>query len=333
LSAEWLRQDKKKGPVGVFFCIPTPAETCQAEVYWREHSLGKVELPVLGSAEFVQGLSLQMPTLHVGLGRVSVACQTFVNTQGKSLYASAVLSNTWALAPIVDLLLGVVIQRSDGGYLGNVPIHFTSGQLRARQALVTALLPKLRRNGEYTITWKLGARTLHTQRLRAISKKQFLSSLRISATRFIVQHENSDIRIVRWLPQRDGELNLEGIKRVGPCFFVCSSEAGMAGLAPLTAEAVVDGEAPVPMMVADETLVTDGPRPYVPGTLAAAELARVKHFTLGTSAGRLGILPLTPAPSAEFTPEGGFAPLDDYLWSPAAEEQLNDRLGKLLGDG
>ncbi len=45
------------------------------------------------------------------------------------------------------------------------------------------------------------------------------------------------------------------------------------------------------------------------------------------------MLPLTPAPAADFTGEGGFAPLDDFLWSAAAEEQLNERLGKLLDDG
>ena len=40
-----------------------------------------------------------------------------------------------------------------------------------------------------------------------------------------------------------------------------------------------------------------------------------------------------PPPGAAFNAEGGFAPLDDFLWSAAAEEQLDERLGKLLGDG
>ena len=45
----------------------------------------------------------------------------------------------------------------------------------------------------------------------------------------------------------------------------------------------------------------------------------------------IGILPLTPVPSAAFTSEGGFRPVDDFAWSPAAEEQFNERLGRLLG--
>ena len=36
------------------------------------------------------------------------------------------------------------------------------------------------------------------------------------------------------------------------------------------------------------------------------------------------------APTASFNAEGGFAAGDEYLWSPASEESLQDRLGKLL---
>jgi hypothetical protein len=44
-------------------------------------------------------------------------------------------------------------------------------------------------------------------------------------------------------------------------------------------------------------------------------------------------LPLTPVPTASFTSEGGFRPVEDFAWSSAADEQLNERLGRLLGGG
>ena len=48
-------------------------------------------------------------------------------------------------------------------------------------------------------------------------------------------------------------------------------------------------------------------------------------------AGRsLGVLSLRPGPEATFTNEGGFKPPPDYTWSAAAEEEMNDRLGRLL---
>jgi hypothetical protein len=66
--------------------------------------------------------------------------------------------------------------------------------------------------------------------------------------------------------------------------------------------------------------------------VAAEDLPNIRHFTLASGDKVLGNLPLVAAPRADLTAEGGFAPEDDYLWSPAAEEQLQDRLGKLLDE-
>ena len=86
-----------------------------------------------------------------------------------------------------------------------------------------------------------------------------------------------------------------------------------------------------PTLQEQELLVTDGPIPMIPGTLDAKDLAQVKHFALESEEGTLGLMPLLPAPTARFTGEGGFEPVEEFLWSPAADEQLNERLGKLLG--
>jgi hypothetical protein len=331
LPAEILLPGKKRGPGRIFFRFRTPTQTCSVQVFWREHSLGQVETPIITAAEFTQGLKLQMPVIQVGLKGNAVPCQTFVTAQCQSLCAAAVLYSATPLAPAADLDLHVKVWQRDA-LLHTIPITWTSELLRAKQALVMALLPKLRRTGEYAVSWQIGPRVLHTHRLKAITKKQFQRSLRITATRFIVQKTNGELEVLRSLPQRDGQPCLDEIARVGPYFYVCSGEAGMAGLASFALTAV--GEDTGPLTVSqDEIVVTDGPTPILPATIAASDLPRIKQFVLATSEGTLGALPLTPAPSADLTGEGGFAPLDDFLWSPAAEEQLNDRLGKLQGGG
>ena len=68
----------------------------------------------------------------------------------------------------------------------------------------------------------------------------------------------------------------------------------------------------------------------VPGTVAATELSQVRAFEICIKNQVLGILPLNPAPTAAFTSEGGFKPPEEYPWSTAAEEQLNERLTRLL---
>jgi hypothetical protein len=42
------------------------------------------------------------------------------------------------------------------------------------------------------------------------------------------------------------------------------------------------------------------------------------------------VLSLCPAPTATFNSEGGFKPYHDYTWSAAAEEEMNERLNRLL---
>jgi hypothetical protein len=331
VSAELIAQDSNQGPLRVFFRVSVPAQTCTVQVLWREHPLGQIEVPVISAAAFVQGSSLQMPTLHVALGNRTVACQAFVKTQAKTVFASALLRGAGPLAAALELDLRVQVQRSDGQHVGTVLVSLTSEQLRARQALVSVLLPRLRTLGTYQVSWHLAARCLHTQPLRVVSKKALLRSLRISATRFVLHKENDTMQTVRSLPARDGQPLLDGITQVTPCFYVCSGEAGMAGIAPFTLRALA-GDVITTLAITEDALVTDGPTPIVLGAVSAPALGNLKHFTLGTGDTILGNLPLVPAPKAEFNAEGGFAPLDDFLWSAAAEEQLNERLGKLLDD-
>ena len=333
LPAEVLLPGKKRGPGRIVFRFPTPKQSCSVQVFWREHALGTAEAPIIGAAEFTQGLKLEMPVIQVGMKGNAVPCKTFVSAQCQTLCAAAVLQSSAPLAPAADLDLHVKVWHRDA-LLHTIPITWTSELLRARQALVTALLPKLRRTGEYAVSWEIGSRTLHTQRLRAITKKQFLKSVRITATRFIVQKISGELEVLRSLPQRDGQPCLDGIARVGPYFYVCSGEAGMAGLAAFTLTAVPENPDGEPLTISqDEIVVTDGPTPILPATMAANEVRRIKQFVLASSEGTLGVLPLVPAPAAVLTSEGGFAPLDEFLWSPAAEEQLNERLGKLLDGG
>jgi hypothetical protein len=44
----------------------------------------------------------------------------------------------------------------------------------------------------------------------------------------------------------------------------------------------------------------------------------------------LHTLPLCPTPTAAFNSEGGFKPPLEFTWSLAAEDELNDRLNKLI---
>jgi hypothetical protein len=329
VPAESLRRDEADDHCRLFFRLPTPAQSTTAELLWRNHALGKVALPVIGRDEFVQRLCLDMPTLAVCLGDQSVACQTFVATQCRGLIATAVLGSATSLAPVADLGLQVEFRCERGGPVQRVPVELTSSQLRGRQALVTVAPRRFpRRIGTWLATWLLDDRVLATQRIRAISKSAFVRSLRISETRFVVQSAKGEVTLARHPPA------LQGVARVGPCFLVSSREQGMAGVCRLQAHVQVAGAVQPPLLLEQEVLITDGPFPFAPGTLDVADLERVSGFELRLKTRSLGALPLAPAPTATFSSEGSFKAPTDFTWSAAAEDQLNDRLARLMeGNG
>jgi hypothetical protein len=104
----------------------------------------------------------------------------------------------------------------------------------------------------------------------------------------------------------------------------------MAGICTLQMRVVIPG-GPGSRLVAEEGfLVTDGPTMFAPGTIDVSEITEVSAFELRCKGATLGSLPLCPAPSAAFNSEGGFKSGTEYSWSTAAEEELNNRLGRLF---
>ena len=140
----------------------------------------------------------------------------------------------------------------------------------------------------------------------------------------MIQAPDGSVRLARQAPP------LEELGRVGPCFLVSSSEPGMAGMCPIRVAAQVSGAVQPPLMQEQEVLITDGPTMIAPGTLDAAELAQVSGFEIKVRNRTLGVLSLCPAPTAAFTSEGGFKPPHDFTWTAAAEEEMTERLNRLL---
>jgi hypothetical protein len=326
VPAEQLRRQDADGRYRLAFRVPPPGFAATAELLYREHALGQLTVPFLARDEFLRNLRLQMPTLFVRLGQETVACQTFVSSQCKGLIASAVLTSPTSLVPLLDLDLQVELRCERGGPATRVPACLCSSQLAGRQALVT-VVPRRhpRRMGAWVATWLLGDRPLASHRIRGISQRTFLKSLRVSDTRFVVQRAGAaTVRLIRQVP------TLDKTERVGPCFLVSSREPGMAGLCRLRVAAQVPGAVQPPQLLEQEVLVTDGPTMVAPGTLDAADLAQVTGFELSVRGEPLGVLSLCPAPTATFTSEGGFKSPHDFTWSAAAEEEMSERLNRLL---
>ena len=86
-----------------------------------------------------------------------------------------------------------------------------------------------------------------------------------------------------------------------------------------------------PSVLEQSVLITDGPTPVAPGLLPMTELKHASAFELRVKGRVLGVLPLSPVPTATFTAEGGYKPPPEFTWSAAAEDELSDRLARLMG--
>jgi hypothetical protein len=323
LEAESLRRSSDDR-WHIFFRLPPPGQTVTAQLVWRSTLLGQLTLPYLSRQEFITNLRIQMPALFVRLGERCVACQTFVAKQCRGLTASAVVTSPTSLLPLVDLGLQVEFHSERRRTICAVPAPLTSSQLAGRQALVS-VIPKgfPRRLGTWLATWKVGDWPLVSQRFRAISQPSFQRSLRICDTRFVIHSGKEGMSLFRQVPP------LEGSDRIGPCFLVASREPGMAALCNLQVHAQVADSAKTQLLADQETLITDGPAVFAPGTIDLNGLGEVNTFELRIGDLLLGTLSLGPAPTAKLTSEGGFEPADDFVWTLAADEELHERLGRL----
>jgi hypothetical protein len=321
------RDDADDRRYRLLFRFPVPLGSTPTELLWKHHLLATVPVPVLSPGEFLANLRLATPTLSVRVGGQSVAARTFVAAQCKGLTAAAVLGSPTSLAPLADLGLRVVFRAERSGAEYAVPVPLTGAQLAAREALVTASPPKApRRSGGYSAAWYVGERELGALAAQAVSGPRFVQSLRVSDARFLAADKLGPPRVCRHMPPPGDAA------RVGPCFVLHSREPGMAGLVTLRVHALRSGADSPAAVMEQPVLVTDGPTVFAPGLLDAADLAGLTGFELRHKQQVLGLLSLNPVPTAGFTSEGGFRPPPDFAWTPTADDELHERMMKLMRD-
>jgi hypothetical protein len=177
-------------------------------------------------------------------------------------------------------------------------------------------------NGDWTIRWRVGDRRLHEQRITAITVARFAQSLRVVDSRWVLS-DGEQLQTVRTLP-------VPVTQPFGPCFLLASCEAGAAGLVQLEVYSQIIGQSQPGVTLSGEVLVSDGPSPFVPGVIDGGEAQSLAGFQLHYRSRLLGMLSVRPMPEAKFTAEGGFIPPPEFLWNPLADEELTERLARLL---
>jgi len=326
INAEVVRKaDGDATTFRIVFRLPVPTLTTDTEILWKTRLLKTVSIPVQSADEYLNGLRYTTPTTGVRIGHQTVAAQTFVAAQARGLTTSLVVRSATGLAPLSDFPIEVLFHNEDGSS-ATVKVPLTSSQYASREALLTAVPPKLpKRAGQILVTWRVGTQVVHTHRLVAVTMKRFTQSLRVSDARYVVADRAGGVRVVRATPP------LSELSRIGPCFLVASKEPGAAGQLTLQVTATVPGAIQPPVLLEESVLITDGPTVVAPGMISVADLGTATGFELRHKGMVLGVLSFSPVPTAGFTSEGGFVPPPDFAWTTTAEDELAERLSKLLG--
>jgi len=317
-----FRSSEPNGGCGVAFRIPTPAASTHAELLWRGRVIARVELPVIDAPTFVRGLQLHLPAVGVRVGRRQSAARTFVASQYRGLVAGAVLSSPTILAPLEALGITAEFRHDDSDRGVEIEIHLSESQRAACEALVTAIGPRpSRRPGIWTVTWRVGSTVLATQQVRAVSRRLFFEPVQLIELRFDVGG-----RLRRTLPMpNESEV-------VRPVVVVASGEPGMAGLAAFRLIGAGPGIESHPLTPPTRALITDHPTSLVFDELDVKSLAAMTTLELRSRGVVIGSVSLSPRPTAQLTPEGGFEPMPDYAWTQSAEDELSERLGRLIDE-
>lgn len=324
VSPTQLRRSSSTDQAQIRFRVPAGTSTLHGELFYRGVPWLSLTLPYLSQEAFLSSLRLEHPTVAVRLGKQSVPCQTYLARQCRGLMVGGLLSSPTSLLPLLDLSCRVE-GRSHKGTLVQAPVSFSSGQLLGQQALVQVILDRLgRRPQRWTLQWIIGDRILEHGLCQGVSLATFQRSLRILNERFLAL-DSQGRAALRALPTV-----LAGDDRLGPCFFLASSLPGMAAWARLEVGVQRPGSEGLTDKVEPRVLVQDVPTLVSPGTWAIPQLERASGFALHVQGHSLGLLSLRPAPHADFTSEGGFTAAPSFPWTQAEEEEMTERLNRLL---
>jgi hypothetical protein len=310
----------------VQFRLPRLAETTWAEMVWRGQVLARTMIPVLRPDAFLDSLQCRAPTVAVRLDDTTVACQAFLSAQGKGVLASCLFSSPTCLAPLADLDLAVEFVEVAAERTQRVPVRLAAHQWASREALATVAMPRRpNRLGLWLVRWVVAGRVLAQRELRVLGKRQLNKMVHVAEGRFVAEGADRRLTLVPDLT------SAKGAARAGPCFLLASRLPGLAVRLQLEVRIKTKTPALPPTAHVEPVLLADSPTPYLPGTLSWDDLNHVLGFELWCDGRVLSFLSVLPAPAAHFTAEGGFRPTtEDFVWSSAAEEELTNRLTRLV---
>ena len=343
-----VHPDSEADVAHVVFRLPPIQAQTWAALHYRGGMLGQVLLPFLPADVFLRNLCLRSPTVFALLvgkwhetgdcplveTRYNIASQTLAEGQCNGLSAGGILVSPTSLLPLSDFGLRVEIADRRTESSESVAVRLSGAQLLGKEVSLSVSLPPWPyRVGTCSVRWILADRLLAHAEIRVISAAAFQQSLYLAEGRFLSQGRHGGATLFRHHLLAHDDTNA-----LRPCFLVASREPGMAGLCPVEVRVQFRDPSRRPLVYKQEMLLTDRPSLCIPSLERGdapllTDFQQIRCFELLSKGRILGTLPVSPTPAAAFTGEGGFRAAADFDWTSFTEEELLDRLEKLMETG
>ncbi|MCS7022776.1 MAG: hypothetical protein NZU63_13235 [Gemmataceae bacterium] len=291
-------------------------------VYWRDQAILSVHVPRLSLLEYLHSLRWHCSGVTMRCGQHAITARCFSRRSLRSLAVAAVVTSPYTLVPLAQLQPFLRIQAFPVGQCWEMPLNLTADQQLATEACLIQPFPPLTpQYNTWSLEWRTSHHRLHAETINVVRPELWERDVTVLDTCFVVGTAGG------WVRQRELPAPKRGTS-FGPCF-ILQAPGGSAGLIRLNVYAHTF-QRPLGRLLRRETvLVTDAPTVYLPGMFQAHELPQLTRFELRTAQRTLATLPLSHAPHARLTAEGGFVSAPDFVWTEATEAELLERLNRL----
>jgi hypothetical protein len=285
--------------------------------------LGRIRLPFLSADNFLSGLRIDAATVVASLRDSEIPCQSLADGQSHHMIATGILCSPTSLLPLIGFEIVAEVEDNDGQAERVIRPRLSAGQLQSKQASLCMTIGQSNRfRGGLRVNWRVGNRILARCSMRNVSRSMFQESIYLVESRYVYQDD----------PQ---SMNKESHRATAPenafprpCFVLASKEPGLAGVCPLELRVNFRDQARRPMAVLETMVITQTPALFSPKV--PVRCGEIRSFELFCAGRMLGVVRVSPAPSASFNREGGFKATEDYLWNAWAEEEVANRLQMLM---
>lgn len=292
------------------FRLPTPSGSATAELLWRGRPVGRADIRVVTESDYRAGLVAESGVV-ARLGPHHVAAGVVAARQCRGLVAALTLRHAGGLLPLSSL--GVSARYDRRGAPGLVlPVALDAARLGAGSLTIAVPLPGPGL-GRAAVTWQVGGAAVARDGVRGVGGARLRAGVRVAEAGFVVVSGGTSEAVRHPPPRYEGA--------IGPRFAL-ACRPGWAGMVSYEVRAAGGGPS-----WGGRALVTGEPARLPLGLLSAG--AELTGFELVVGGVAMGGAQARPVPSATFTAEGKFAPPPDFPWTPAADDELADRLGRL----